>query len=136
MTLNMKRQEEIRQEIKELGGTVVFSKEKGIVYINLIGSNATDKIFESIQELTKLRDLCLSNTKVTDAGIEKLATLTNLRDLYLPNTKVTDAGVEKLSTLTNLELLVLANTKVTNAKVEKLQKFLPNCRISCGRNKQ
>jgi len=49
-----------------------------------------------IKELTNLKSLNLSQTKVADEGLEHLQGLAKLQTLYLRSTQVTDAGIAEL----------------------------------------
>ena len=73
---------------------------------------------EHLRELTNLRDLDLTSTKITDTGLANLTGLTNLKTLGLLDTKVTDAGLVHLKGLNKLVSLLLP-AQVTDAGVSR-----------------
>lgn len=78
-----------------------------------------------LTNLTKLRDLGLSNTQVHD--VTTLANLKNLQSLDLDNTQVRD--LTPLANLSGLVFLSLRNTKVSRENCRMLQKSLPSLKI-------
>jgi hypothetical protein len=56
-------------------------------------------------DLSKLKTLSLSNTKVTDKGLEQIRDLAEPKTLHLKGTKVTEDGIKELKkTLTKVEI--------------------------------
>jgi hypothetical protein len=80
----------------------------------------TDERVKEMAELTQLRTLLLSKTKVTDAGLKEIAGLTNLRHLGLQETAVTDAGMKHVAAFKDLETLGLYATNVGDAGLKEL----------------
>jgi hypothetical protein len=152
-----RKQKEVVEEIKTLGGFVEYDYEVdtagnriqgaqpsspkwlrsllgddffwNVDGVLLVNTQVTDAGLERLKGFTQLQTLFLGNTQVTDAGLEHLKGLTQLQYLLLDNSQVTDAGLENLKGLTQLQWVQLRGTEVTDAGVEKLQRALPNCRI-------
>ena len=80
-------------------------------------------------ELSRLRLLDLSFTRVGDAGLRSLAAQPDLRHLSLIGSRVTDAGHDSLEKLVALRELYLAETGVSANSAERLRKHLPKCRV-------
>lgn len=83
-------------------------------------ATATDTDLVHIRQLTALRELWLTDTRVTDAALARLKQLTQLRRLDLSNTQVTGTGFANPGELTGLEWLDLSETPLTNAGLEIL----------------
>ena len=98
-------------EIDEVGIVTVDEKKmlNKVTGINWNYFNV-DKLPSSIELLTSLTKLDLSNTKVSD--ISALSNLTSLTELDLSNTKVSD--ISALTNLTSLSRLNLNYTKVSD----------------------
>jgi len=73
---------------------------------------------------------------VRDIGLKSLEGLSELNELNLSDTQVTDAGLVHLKGLTSLKKLDLSGTKITRAGYEILKAALPECEISWDSGKQ
>ena len=105
---------------------------KGVVHLNLRGTEVNDDMLASVAGVTSLLRLHLEKTKVTDKGLAHLKGLANLEYLNLYGTEIGDAGLANLEGLKKLKSLYLWQTKVTDAGVEKLKKALPMTQIIRG----
>jgi Leucine-rich repeat (LRR) protein len=105
---------------------------KGLVYLNLRGTEVNDDMLANLASLTSLTRLHLEKTKLTDKGLPHIKGLVNLEYLNLYGTEITDAGLPNLEGLKKLKSLYLWQTKVTDAGVEKLKKALPQTQIIRG----
>ena len=110
----------------------VLKDLKNVQWLNLAGTDVTDKGLQQLTDLTSLTRLHLEKTAVSDAGLEHLKGLENLTYLNLYQTAVTDAGLDHLRSLKTLKNLYLWQTEVTPAGVGKLQESLPDCAINLG----
>ena len=90
-------------------------------WLNLSGTQITDKGLEHVGKLHHLNTLNLGNTNISDEGIAHLAALPNLRVLGLSNTSVTNAGMVHVAKMKNLNVLLLDNTNVTNEGLSELE---------------
>jgi len=105
---------------------------KGLVHLNLRGTEVNDDMLAQLAGCTSLIRLHLEKTKITDKGLAHLKGLANLEYLNLYGTEVGDAGLAQLEGLKKLKSLYLWQTKVTDAGVAKLQKALPQLQIIRG----
>jgi hypothetical protein len=106
---------------------------KFLVYLDILGTRATDLGLGHIKGLTNLKYLAMGNqgikTDITDAGIAHIAGMKKLETLIVVNAAVTDAGLEHVKKLSNLKRLHLAKTNVTEAGAASLKTALPNCKV-------
>jgi N-acyl-D-aspartate/D-glutamate deacylase/Leucine-rich repeat (LRR) protein len=107
----------------------------------LTNVNVQDKGLEHLKDLTGIKELRLTQTKVNgsslsaftnlqkldlnystfnDGGMKHLAGMKNLTDLALRDTLVTDAGLAHIAGLSNLVNLDLYGTRITDAGVKHL----------------
>ncbi|MGV3539769.1 MAG: c-type cytochrome domain-containing protein [Rufibacter sp.] len=93
-----------------------------LLWLDLSGTQVTDKGMAQISQLKNLTRLNLDNTQVTDAGVAQLGKLSALRNLNLYNTSVTDQSLKALVSCSNLRTVHLWQTKVTPQGVAALQK--------------
>ena len=114
------------------GELSVLKELKNVRWLNLGGTDVTDKGLPHLKELTSLTRLHLEKTAVSDAGLEYLSGLQDLTYLNLYQTAVTDSGLTHLQSLKKLKNLYLWQTEVTPAGVETLQESLPDCVINLG----
>jgi hypothetical protein len=87
-------------------------KPDQFIGINFNKMPITDAGLASIQHLTGLRALELSDTDIGDAGLKHIAKLRNLEFIDLDSTNISGAGVSALSPLKNMVNLVLARNVV------------------------
>jgi Leucine-rich repeat (LRR) protein len=85
----------------------------------------SDAGLQYIGQMTELRGLILSSTRVTAHGMKHLAGLKHLEALDLSWTDVSGGGMENLKDLVQLRYLGLGYTRITNAAAEPLA-ALPN----------
>lgn len=78
--------------------------------------NIGDEGLKYVADLTTLKKLILSRTKVTDNGLQYVEKLTALEQLNLDATSITDAGLEKIKHL-HPGILTLNNTHITDAGI-------------------
>ena len=84
-------------------------------------SGVDDEQLAHLKNLSSLRLLDLSGTRVGDAGLVHLQRLDRLESLYLWNTAVTDTGLVSVGLLTSLRLVGLGGTAVTDAGLANLR---------------
>jgi hypothetical protein len=88
--------------------------------LDLTGTRVTDVGLLHLLGCTSLETLWLWNTRITDAGLDLVARMPNLRQLGLGNTRVTDAGLAAFRRVTSLRLLQLWGTDVEGPGLEHL----------------
>jgi hypothetical protein len=142
------RQRQMVEEIKKLGGSVVYDWQLDAQGLWLPGAHVPgpkwlrsllgDDFFQSVSNvgldraadsdsglkyvegLSQLQRLSV-DTRVTDAGLEHLKGLGHLRELTLDGAQITDAGLEHLKGLANLQALYISNTQITDAGLARLK---------------
>lgn len=117
-----------------------------LVYLDLYGSQVSDLSF--IEQLPKLRLLCIANNHITDisalsalaeleyleiymnavSDFSPLAGLTKLASLNIARTALGD--ISALSGMKQLKMLWLMNNKITKDDLTKLADALPDCTIA------
>lgn len=75
----------------------------------------SDAGLASLQGLTRLQELDLSNATVTAGGLRHLRGWSELQKLWLADTPLTDAGLEEFRSVPKLSWLVLAKTGITDS---------------------
>lgn len=75
--------------------------------LNLRGTQARSRVFETLAELGGLRELDLSHTRVTDDGFDRLAELQRLETLAIGSNRLDGGCLETLKLLPNLRRLDL-----------------------------
>lgn len=98
-----------------------------LVALTLTGTQITDAGLRHLQDMQRLGDLGLHNTRVSDEGLARLSDLRSLESLNLGSTDVTDAGLKHLKSSLKLYLLSLENTRVTDSGLVPLSE-LPGLR--------
>jgi len=93
---------------------IPLSQLTEVKYISCSGSKITDKALSHIAGLKKLEVLYVGDTQVTDSGLINLEQLSELRRLWLRGTRVTDKGMKHLKGLSKLESLLLSRTSLTD----------------------
>jgi hypothetical protein len=128
-----RRQKEVVEEIKELGGSVTYDYEvdaaghgvpgEKLLSPKLLRSLLGDDFFTNVVHVDFRSNQNMDARQVTDAGLEhlNLKRLAQLHILWLNGSQVTDAGLEHLKGLTQLRGLSLSSTQVTDAGMEKLK---------------
>jgi len=102
---------------------------KELRYLALVNVDLTDKGLASLDKLTKLEHLTLSeNPKITDEGMATVKGFSRLRVLYLSKTSITDKGLMELKVLDGLRTLGVGGTKVSEDAAEKFADDMPNLR--------
>jgi Leucine-rich repeat (LRR) protein len=97
----------------------------------ILGSNegVNDEIASRLAGLSQLTYLDLSGTQITEKTILTLAPLTRLEKLTLGYTKLSDQAIPVLSTFTKLELLELSGAGISEKGIAKLKQALPKTNI-------
>ncbi len=144
-----RKQKEVVEEIKKLGGFVYYDYQVdswgdeiagaeppgpawmrsllgddfsvAVIGAGLHGTEASDADLEQLKGFTQPRWLWLGATQVTGDGLKHLKGLTQIQQLWLSNTQLTDAGLKYLKGLTQLQQLPLDGTQVTDAGLENLK---------------
>lgn len=123
----LERRRRAVEAIKALGGAVTF------VYSRT--NEAFPKAFlrrwlpQAYVDNAEVVDFNFSGIEVTDAELDTLQGLTSLKGLDLSNTQITDAGLVHLQKLKSIRWLFLRNTEVTDTGLDNLRNALPNCQI-------
>ena len=136
-------------QLKKLGARIQLDDQKRVIGVNLGERKVTDADLvllhglDHLQELdltrtriihlkdlTTLKRLFLTETKVDDPGIGNLKDMLSLETLGLSGTKIGDQALPHLQGLTGLKSLFCIGTGVSDSGVEKLQKALPQCRLT------
>src|SRR5438045_9623288 len=99
-------QADIAAWIRDTGGSFQKNQAGQIIEVDLTSTWITDDDLARIAELTELRKLNLSYTKITDLGLEHLRPLRNVTYLNCYYCEyVSDGGIAFLKQWTNLEYL-------------------------------
>ena len=87
-------QKQALQRVQELGGRV--NVKRGGYEVDLTKSPVEDKDLVVLKDISNIKTLNLSGTRVTDAGLAHLTVLTSLEFLDLRTTTTTPQGAEGL----------------------------------------
>lgn len=82
-----------------------------------------DGVFESLAELTRLRQLDLSMTEFPMGSLKRLNFLPNLHSLSLDDSNFNDEGARVISSFPNLSVVSLAETQITTDGLRELAKL-------------
>jgi Leucine-rich repeat (LRR) protein len=105
--------------IREIGGSLQKDKAGRIVEVDLTSAWITDDDLSKLAELTELRKINLSDTKIGDIGFANLRALqrvTHLNCFHCPY--ITDGAVAYIKQWQNLEYLNLQGSEVTSRVFE------------------
>jgi serine/threonine protein kinase len=93
----------------------------------------TDAGAERFTDLTTLRRLRVSNTKISNAVLMKFAANKGLTTLWADGSKLTDAGLRAFLACENLTEVSVVRTEVTPEAVREFAAARPQCRINWNR---
>jgi internalin A len=112
-------------------GLAPIAEITGLRYLALTNTRMTDAGLKHLRNLPNLSTLWLQGTRVTDAGMPDVAAHSQLTSLSLGGTEVSDAGLARLCDLTSLELLDLSDTRVSDVGLNYLSgmKLLTSLRV-------
>jgi len=96
---------------------IPLSQLTEVKYISCSGSKITDKALSHIAGLKKLEVLYIGDTQVADRGLINLEELSELRELWLRGTRVTDKGIRHLKGLSKLESLLISRTSLSDVSL-------------------
>jgi serine/threonine protein kinase/Leucine-rich repeat (LRR) protein len=116
-------------EIGNEGLQAIVESFPGLRFLNIGHSAITDKGFECLAKLDKLKSLYFRNASVSDVAMEHVARLTNLSFIDLGSTKVTDAGLMKLIELSQLRWMAIHDTSITADGRETFRRQRPMCQF-------
>jgi len=116
------------QEGRYIGNRIEFCLRGGVGTIVTID----DAKLKSLEGLTGIVGLDLSETKISDMGLVSIRDLRTLEYLQLSKTRVTDRGLENLVGLRHLQALDLVDTDVTQ-KAARVLEGLPKLRVVYGK---
>jgi len=141
-------QQQVTVDVEARGGRVTFEhldwlkREIGedfaqvldtIAGVRFSGAKAGDAdidfLIERKEQLSTLRWLDLSHSKVTNAGVLKLAAFPNLRKIDLRGTSIGNGALQVLDSLQNLEWLGISETRVSWFRRWRLRRGLPDLQI-------
>ena len=94
-----------------------------LVSLHAPAASIDDDDLRHLRDMTGLRVLDLSGTRVTDVGMLHILGCTSLETLWLWDTAITDAGLELVTRLPNLCQLGLGNTFVTDAGLAAMREL-------------
>jgi uncharacterized membrane protein len=103
-----------------------------IVSLNLDKMPVTDNDMKTIGQLTNLRKLNLSFSKVTGKGLMALDPLNHLHDIALTNIPLKKEDIEKLASLKAMRRLYIWNCGVSLSDIDKVRKKYPALDIQTG----
>lgn len=89
-------------------------------YLAVVIPTVGDEGLKSVEELTNLDTLFLSDSGVTNQTLHRLARLQKLERLYLDRTSITDDGLSQLSALRALTTLSVDGTKLSDDGVNQI----------------
>ena len=118
--------------VTDLGLTKLVSLKK-LRYLDVSGSSITGNGVKTLTAFRDLRRLSLWNVKgIDDAVASSLEILTNLTSLDLSNTPVGDETLGRLARLPNLRRLYVSETNVTAKAVTAFRMEHPTIMVSWG----
>ena len=118
--------------VTDLGLTKLVSLKK-LRYLDVSGASITVNGVKTLATFRDLRRLSLWNVKgIDDAVASSLEILTNLTSLDLSNTPVGDETLGRLARLPNLRRLYVSETKVTAKAVTAFRMEHPAIMVSWG----
>lgn len=100
-----------------------------LVYLNLRGTNITDRSLRFIVRVSGLRELDLGITQVGDNGAAHIVELRELERLYMDSTELTDNSINDFAKMKSLRHLDIGNTQISDASVQRLRIALPSLSI-------
>jgi serine/threonine protein kinase len=103
-----------------------------LLYLHLIGSNATDEMLAAIPPDSTINSIKLVDTQVGDVTLSHLSKLSNLRDLDLTGTKITDTGLLGLERKYTLTELNLSDTATGDKGLRTLKELTKLRSFGCG----
>jgi serine/threonine protein kinase/uncharacterized membrane protein len=96
-------------------GLAHFKDCKGLMYLNLYGTQVSDTGLAHFKDCKGLTQLNLGGTKVGDAGLAHFKDCNGLTHLWLHGTEVSDAGLAHFKDCKGLTTLDLSGTQVSDA---------------------
>jgi internalin A len=146
--------------VSNVGGAVIRDSHGAVIGIDLRASWVGDSDLGTLADISTLRRLDLSETRIsdhglrelknasaitdlnlryaeliTDQGIAALRTWKHLTRLNLEGTKITDSALQQLAGLTSLEELNIGSVQVTDAGTEPLTSLVKLKALTLGANK-
>ncbi len=98
-----------------------LTQHPSVKFIDLQGSNVSEKGLERIGHHQMTEILVLSDKNITDIGVAHLTNLKNLKSLDLMHTSVTNDGLRKLSVLRQLRILGLSGSQFNDDSLALLK---------------
>lgn len=109
-------------ELKGEDVAVILSQCRKLRCLTIADGAVADDALESIGDLSSLKQVVLSGTRVTSEVCRRLSGMEQLEYLALDQTCVDDDGIQYLTRLPKLWWLSLEGTKVTSAGVGRLSR--------------
>ena len=103
-----------------------------IVSLNLDKMPVTDNDMKTIGQLTSLRKLNLSFSKVTGKGLTELDPLAHLNEIALTNTALKKEDILKLASLKSVRRLYVWNCGIALSDIDMIRKKYPGLDIQTG----
>lgn len=95
----------------------------------LYGGVIEADVFSIVSQMTELRWLRLSGSRLGIWGPIEIGKIEQLTVLYIDDTNITDEAVPYLEDLTNLEILAITAAALSEESTQRLQGALPECHI-------
>jgi len=114
---------EVLAELQRVGASIQYDNtpEKNVIGVSLASLDFPAALLGKLRAFPKLERLDLGQTLTSDVKLEHLKDVTSLKSLNLSHTKVTGGGLQFLSKMTNLEELNLASTLAHDPGLEHLK---------------
>jgi hypothetical protein len=125
MWWNTVKQRPVAAHVEALGGRCAWQFGM-IMFVDLSGTEITDRDVAPLATVGSFRQLDVSNTKLSDDSIEYLRRITALKNVNLDGTRVTDKGVWTLCNETCVKKISVRRTAVTDAGVAALRELKPD----------
>jgi hypothetical protein len=107
-----------------------FSEACGqLQVVDLKGAIGIRQSLQVLTRLESLRMIVLSISDVRDEDIKFLPQITGLKHIWMTNTKLTDQCVDDLARIERLEIIKLDGTEISAEGIERLKLLKPKVKI-------
>lgn len=98
-------------------------KLRRLQYLDVDGTEISNRGLEHLSGLTKLQTLDLQRTRITDPALRSLTKMRDLSELRLNETLINGSGLVHLQALPKLETLTMDGTRLSDREVPLLAKL-------------